>query len=130
MNSIMDRSSRERLPRVPASGVFRTPQIGRATERESRSALALATGPFPLDEALVVDARASLRPAQIVERKLMSLLKSVYLPVSHVRTTALCNARGPFSVPCVQPDRKPSASSAVLRPTAGKCETQVAAAPV
>jgi hypothetical protein len=130
MNSIMDRSSTERSPRVPAPGILRTPQLGRPTESERRSELALATGPFPLDEALVVDARASLRPAQLVERKLMSLLKSVYLPVSHVRTTALGNARGHFSVPSVQPDRKLSASSAVLRSTVSKRESQATTAPV
>jgi hypothetical protein len=53
---------------------------------------ALAAG-----EALVVDARASLRPAQLVERKLMFLLKSVYMPVSQVRATMLYKGRGPFS---------------------------------
>jgi hypothetical protein len=130
MNSIMDRSSMERLPRVPTSGTLRSPQLCRPTETGNGKELVLSTGPFPLDEALVVDSRASLRPAQLVERKLMSLLKSVYLPVSHVRTTALCKARGPFSVPSVQPDRKLNdASPAVLRPTASKRESR-AAAPV
>jgi hypothetical protein len=35
-------------------------------------------------ETLVVDARAQLRPAEMVERKLMSILRAVPLPVSHV----------------------------------------------
>jgi hypothetical protein len=39
------------------------------------------------DEALVVDARAGLSPAQMVERKLASLLKSHSLPVSHLMTS-------------------------------------------
>jgi hypothetical protein len=129
MNSITDRSSTERLRRVPASDVCRSPQPRRLTETGNRSEPALATGPFAVDEALIVDARASLRPAQIVERKLMSLLKSVYLPVSHVRTTALCNARGPFPVASVQPDRKASAPPVALRSTVSKRETQAVAAP-
>ena len=129
MNSIRDRSSTERLPHVP-SGTFRSPHFAHPTETDNRQELVLASGPFPLDEALVVDSRASLRPAQLVERKLMSLLKSVYLPVSHVRTTALCKARGPFSVPSAPSDRKLNdASPAVLRAPASKRESR-AAAPV
>ena len=40
--------------------------------------------PPPLEEALVTDARAGLTPAQMVERKLVALLKTNPLPVSHV----------------------------------------------
>jgi hypothetical protein len=40
------------------------------------------------EEALVADSRASLTPAQMVERKLVSLLKSNPLPVSHLKTGA------------------------------------------
>jgi hypothetical protein len=36
------------------------------------------------EEALVADDRAGLTPAQMVERKLVSLLKMNPLPVSHV----------------------------------------------
>jgi hypothetical protein len=63
------------------------------------------------DEMLVVDPRSSLRPAQLVERKLMVLLKSVYLPVSHVRTTTLYKGRGPFSVTSAQSERKLNGAS-------------------
>ena len=42
------------------------------------------TPPAAEEEALVTDARAGLTPAQMVERKLVSLLKSNPLPVSHV----------------------------------------------
>jgi hypothetical protein len=45
----------------------------------------------PPEEALITDARAGLTPAQMVERKLVSLLKSNPLPVSHVQLEA-----GPF----------------------------------
>jgi len=40
--------------------------------------------PEPLEESLVADARAGLTPAQMVERKLVALLKSNPLPVSHM----------------------------------------------
>ena len=38
------------------------------------------------EEDLVADVRASLTPAQMVERKLVFLLKSNPLPVSHLMT--------------------------------------------
>jgi len=41
------------------------------------------------DEALVADRRAALRPSEVVEQKLRSLLKSGPLPLSHVRTAGL-----------------------------------------
>jgi hypothetical protein len=37
------------------------------------------------EEALVMDTRAGLRPAQIVERKLASLLQTGVLPLSQLR---------------------------------------------
>ena len=40
------------------------------------------------EEALVTDARAGLTPAQMVERKLVSLLQSAPLPVSRLQATA------------------------------------------
>ncbi len=40
--------------------------------------------PEALEEALVEDVRAGLTPSQMVERKLVSLLKSNPLPVSHL----------------------------------------------
>ena len=43
---------------------------------------AQALVPEPLEEDLVADARASLTPAQMVELKLVFLLKSNPLPVS------------------------------------------------
>jgi hypothetical protein len=38
------------------------------------------------EEALVTDARAGLTPAQMVERKLASVLQSAPLPVSQLQT--------------------------------------------
>jgi hypothetical protein len=40
------------------------------------------------DEALVTDARAGLTPAQMVERRLVSLLQSTPLPVSRLQAPA------------------------------------------
>ncbi len=47
----------------------------------------------PGEEMLVVDARSALRPAQLVEHKLVGLLKKSLLPISHVRLTSMGNPR-------------------------------------
>jgi hypothetical protein len=52
-----------------------------------------AVSQIALEESLVVDSRACMRPAQLVEQKLGSLLKNVLLPVSHVRLTGVCPGR-------------------------------------
>ena len=51
--------------------------------------------PMEATESLVQDARAGLRPAQMVERKLLSLLRSGPVPMSHLRLTASYRGRGP-----------------------------------
>jgi hypothetical protein len=45
------------------------------------------------EEDLVVDDRAALRPAQIVESKLSRLLQEASLPVSHLQMRSLLRAR-------------------------------------
>jgi hypothetical protein len=50
--------------------------------------------PTTSEEALVADIRAGLSPAQMVERKLVSLLKSNALPVSHVQVRTGSITRG------------------------------------
>ena len=45
------------------------------------------------DEALVSDVRAGLTPAQMVERKLASLLNSTPLPMSRLQNTRLQRPR-------------------------------------
>ena len=45
------------------------------------------------EEVLVVDDRAHLRPAQIVESKLTRLLQGASVPVSHLQMRALLLAR-------------------------------------
>lgn len=101
MRNLLDRASR-----VPEPGGFRTAALCRPHPADNRRQAPLSSGLSEPDEVLIVDARASLRPAQLVERKLIFLLKSVYLPVSHVRTTALCNGRDNFSALSSESDRK------------------------
>jgi hypothetical protein len=45
-------------------------------------------------ESLIVDLRGELTPAEMVERKLISLLKGRWVPLSHVRITGLPRHRG------------------------------------
>ena len=48
------------------------------------------------EEVLIVDDRANLGPAELVEHKLSSLLHSALLPVSHARMATLCGRRRPL----------------------------------
>ncbi len=43
--------------------------------------------PAVTEEVMVADVRAGLTPAQMVERKLVSLLKATPLPMSRLQTT-------------------------------------------
>jgi hypothetical protein len=45
-------------------------------------------------ESLVLDARADLRPAQVVEKKLMSLLRGRGSLASHIQMAGLLKQRG------------------------------------
>lgn len=45
------------------------------------------------DEALIVDARSGVSPAQMVENKLSKMLKDTSMPVSHLQTRGLLRAR-------------------------------------
>jgi hypothetical protein len=49
--------------------------------------------PFSHEEVLVVDDRAALRPAQVVETKLTRLLQEASLPVSHLQMRAMLRTR-------------------------------------
>jgi hypothetical protein len=93
MRSVLHSNRSERLSRVPQAGGGRTTSGRQALSANTRRELPLLSGQGPSDETLIVDARAGLGPAQLVERKLICLLKSVYMPVSHVRTATLCNGR-------------------------------------
>ena len=41
----------------------------------------------PVEETLVVDSRAGLRPAEMVERQLISMMRGMPLHVSHISAT-------------------------------------------
>jgi hypothetical protein len=102
MRDFLVSESPKRLSQVPVSDGSWVMQLDHPAGCISPRELPLLCEASPADEVLIADARASLRPAQLVERKLMSQLKSVYLPMSHVRTTAVCTGRGQFSVPSSQ----------------------------
>jgi hypothetical protein len=78
--------------RGPRSAYAPPAPVSRLPGREAARAKAAAA-----DEALIVDARCQVRPAQQVEDKLLSLLKSVFVPVSHVRLSGLCKERGGYA---------------------------------
>ncbi|MGP0062737.1 MAG: hypothetical protein ACLQGP_03925 [Isosphaeraceae bacterium] len=64
--------------------------------RNERPGSRLATDGLPLaghEEILVVDDRAALRPAQVVESKLTRLLQEASLPVSHLQMRGLLRTR-------------------------------------
>ncbi len=70
-----------------------------ATTVGGRKEVLVSLSAVPLDgksteESLVTDARASLTPAQMVERKLFSLLRSNPLPMSHVQLSSVVRPRG------------------------------------
>jgi hypothetical protein len=46
------------------------------------------TEPIAAEEILVADARGALTPAQMVERKLVSMLQSAPLPVSRLQESS------------------------------------------
>jgi hypothetical protein len=64
--------------------------------RNDRAGSRLATDALPMaghEEILVVDDRAALRPAQVVESKLTRLLQEASLPVSHLQMRGLLRTR-------------------------------------
>jgi hypothetical protein len=93
MRTLVVRRRIQHVCRLPESGAVRVPHITELSGTERRRDLPVLCGAVALDETLVVDSRASLRPAQLVELKVMSLLKNVYMPLSQVRTTTLHKGR-------------------------------------
>jgi hypothetical protein len=106
MPTLVVRSRIQHVCRMLESASIRAPHITKLCGTERRRVLPVVCGAVAPGETLVVDSRASLRPAQLVERKLVSLLKNVYVPVSQVRTTTLYKGRGPFSASFAHPERK------------------------
>jgi hypothetical protein len=72
------------------------PLIAPAIDRVIASGSRLAADALPMaghEEVLIVDDRAALRPAQIVESKLARLLQEATLPVSHLQMRGLLRTR-------------------------------------
>jgi hypothetical protein len=55
-------------------------------------AMQMQTAAPVIDEMMIADARAGLRPSQMVERRLVSLLKATPLPLSCLQTTSASRA--------------------------------------
>ena len=58
-----------------------------APVRSTRSATSVA------EESLIDDVRSRRTPSQEVERRLVGMLQGMFVPVSHVRSTAVCRSR-------------------------------------
>jgi hypothetical protein len=71
----------------PSTAIARTaaPSLPPAPRLAAAEVVPVADG---TEEALVEDVRAGLTPSEMVERKLVSLLKSNPLPVSHLKAGA------------------------------------------
>jgi hypothetical protein len=67
-------------------------RIRRQKRRVERPLAGLSLAPAQ-EEVLVIDDRAHLRPAQIVERKLTRMLQEASVPVSHLQMRGLLKAR-------------------------------------
>jgi len=89
-NITQDQVTRRAVHEPIASPAGRNPHVrfepGRQTVRDGASA-------SNSEETLIIDSRSNLRPAQAVEDKLISLLKSEAVPVSHAHMTALFKGR-------------------------------------
>jgi hypothetical protein len=66
---------------------------GRKRTAERRTVFAGRLPSPGQEEVLVVDDRAHLRPAQVVESKLTRLLQEASVPVSHLQMRGLLRAR-------------------------------------
>ncbi len=106
MRNLLDRNKIKRPSQLPDMDRYRATHLYRTVETEDRPQSGLPSGRLSSDEVLILDERASLRPAELVERKLSCLLKSVYLPMSHVRATPFCKGRGHSSGPSLESARK------------------------
>jgi hypothetical protein len=60
-------------------------------KRSSRKTLSRHSASLP-QEKLVHDARAGLTPSQMVEQKLVAMLRSTILPASHLQATRIRRA--------------------------------------
>jgi hypothetical protein len=70
-----------------------TPDEGRNLRARSRFGAVDRALPPSREEALIVDERTELRPAQVVESKLTRMLQNASVPVSHLQMRGLLRAR-------------------------------------
>jgi len=94
MNHLSVRSALKSAPtpELPVS-------VTRAARDVSKSSLATTAHSHEKatvdEETLVPDSRATLTPAEAVERRLTSMLRGFAVPVSHVRMAKLTKANAP-----------------------------------
>jgi hypothetical protein len=86
----MDETMMERYREMPASERGRLVRKLRVRRRVVLPGLPPSRSQ---DEILVIDDRAYLRPAQLVESKLTKLLQDASVPVSHLQMRGLLKAR-------------------------------------
>jgi hypothetical protein len=77
--------------RVVAGAI--NPVEGRNLRGRSRFGAVDRTSLPSREEALIIDERAELRPAQVVESKLTRMLENASVPVSHLQMRGLLRAR-------------------------------------
>jgi hypothetical protein len=78
---------------ISFSGVSGAATRSSAARTEAKRARSRDQQPAKPEEVLVRDDRGSLRPAQMVERKLSGLLPGAFLRVSQLRFRGLINRR-------------------------------------
>jgi hypothetical protein len=83
MLSQQDAAGRDELS--PSATAPFAPEALRLAPLGGAAPLAPDDGEYECEEMLIVDERANLGPAQLVEHKLSTLLGGALLPVSHVR---------------------------------------------
>lgn len=92
MSTNLLRTARANLAALRTSAASREGS-DKVVPRTAYSAVAPIHQQGEAEETLVLDARANVRPAQAVENKLVRMLQSVVLPVSHMRLTVMATMR-------------------------------------
>jgi hypothetical protein len=89
-NKVMDASVMDSRPKTLSSAWGNGGRKQRVQRRSVNPGLRPSCNQ---EEVLVVDDRAHLRPAQVVESKLTRLLQEAVVPVSHLQMRGLLKAR-------------------------------------
>jgi hypothetical protein len=75
-----------------SAALGRSPQAAAAED----AVLLEPTSVAESEEVLIVDGRAKLGPAELVEHKLSNLLRSTPISISHARLSTVCGRRRSF----------------------------------